>query len=246
MSRVTDPGLLDLPAPLLSAIDGVLAGAPPWLRLIFWGASGALLSMALYRLLSRQQALAETKQRLAAAQRELVAYDGEFDGLLPRIAAVLRASGRQLWLTLWPTIAASLPLLFLLAWLSNAYGYRLPAVGEPLAVSVTPATLPLPWQGPLAWPAQSVTYRDSAGEPLFELPLSAPVPLLHKRQWWNGLQANPLGYLPAAGAIEQIEFQLPEQVILPFGPTWLRGWLPTWLLATMACSLLIKWRWRLH
>ena len=40
-------------------------------------------------------------------------------------------------------------------------------------------------------------------------PLSAPVPTIHKRQWWNALVGNPLGYLPDSSRLEGIELVCP-------------------------------------
>jgi hypothetical protein len=43
-----------------------------------------------------------------------------------------------------------------------------------------------------------------------------------------------------------VHLDLPQPTVLPFGPDWLRGWLPTTLLVLVALSLFLKVRWRLH
>ena len=43
---------------------------------------------------------------------------------------------------------------------------------------------------------------------------------------------------------EDGRWQRPE--IIPFGPVWLRGWLPVFLLGLIVFSLLFKWRWKLR
>ena len=69
--------------------------------------------------------------------------------------------------------------------------------------------------------------------------------VLHTRQWWNVLLANPAGYLPdTAGALE-ITLQLPEMSLLEFGPGWLRHWLFWLLLPSIVLGFYWRWRWKL-
>jgi hypothetical protein len=70
--------------------------------------------------------------------------------------------------------------------------------------------------------------------------LSAPVPTIHKRQWWNALIGNPLGYLPDSSRLEWIELGLPQREYLPFGPAWLRAWYVVFFGVLLAASLAIK------
>ena len=56
---------------------------------------------------------------------------------------------------------------------------------------------------------------------------------------------NPLGYLPADTEVEAIHIGLPPIELLPFGPSWLRGWLPMFLVVMTVSSLWWRWRWKL-
>jgi uncharacterized membrane protein (DUF106 family) len=115
-------GLFDLPAPLLSWLDGQLALVlPPFWRVVVWGGLSAALSMGLYRRLSQQKAIARVAVELAESRQELSRYQGDFQGLKPRLGRMLRLSLRQVRLTFLPAVAASVPLLFLFPWLGPTF-----------------------------------------------------------------------------------------------------------------------------
>jgi len=100
----------------------------------------------------------------------------------------------------------------------------------------------------IAWPAKGTTLQllGPNGSTLLVLPPIRPTPVLHKRQWWNALMANPAGYLDDNNIVELVQLELPEKQFIPLGPPWLRGWLPTFILYLLAFSLLLRWRWRLR
>jgi len=99
----------------------------------------------------------------------------------------------------------------------------------------------------MPWPDANTTPTlvDEQGNTLMQLPTQRPTSLLHKRQWWNMIIANPSGFIEPESRIEQLVITLPEREIIPFGPDWLRGWLPTFLIVLIVFSLVFKWRWRL-
>ena len=46
--------------------------------------------------------------------------------------------------------------------------------------------------------------------------------------------------------VAAVHIGLPQPIVLPFGPEWLRGWLPMTLLVLVVLSLFLKFHWRLH
>jgi hypothetical protein len=233
-------GLLDLPAPLFAWLDGLLSGfLSPTLRLVTWGIIGAGLSMGAYWLLSPQKRIAEAKADALAARRALDAYDGEFAGAWPLISRLLNAAVRQLGLVTGPALLASLPVLALLVWLSTAYGYAFPSDSE-IPVRTLPETGALRAQPVQAQAGHEVVVLDGAGNVVQRIALSAPVPTIHKRQWWNALVGNPIGYLPDTSPLESIELALPQKEYLTVGPAWLRAWYVVFLGVLLAVSLAIK------
>lgn len=238
-------GIFDLPAPLFTWTDQVMSGfASPTLRLILWGLVAAALSMGLYWLLSPQGKLTDVKVKALKARKDLNAFDGEFAEAWPMMQRMLGLSFKQLGITTLPAILASIPVLALIVWLGTAYGYRLPADGGPIGVQTTPEVEAL---GEIRTPesaspqnAPRLLVTDSGGEIISDISLAAPVPTIHKKQWWNMLFGNPLGYLPDDGEIEAIAFELPENEYLGFGPGWLRPWYVPFFTILVLGSLAIK------
>jgi hypothetical protein len=238
-------GLLDLPAPAFAWLDRLLSGvAPPTLRLAFWGLLGAAISMGVYWLVSPQRRIAAAKADAAAARRRLDAYDGDFEGAWPLIRHVLGSAFGQLGLVTWPAVAGSLPVLALLVWLSTAYGHAFPANDAEIAISTVPQTLQArlePGADPASGqPAPRIVVVDDGGQVVEQVPLPAPVPIIHKRQWWNALIGNPIGYLPDHGPLERIELAIPQQEYLPIGPEWLRAWYVVFFGSLLCASVAIK------
>jgi hypothetical protein len=200
--------------------------------------------MGAYWLLSPQARIARAKADALAARRALDAYDGELAGAWPLMGRVLRTALRQLGLVTSPAVIGSLPVLALLAWLSTTYGHAFPADGADIPVRTTPPagaaqvqTVPADAPGELG---PQVVVLDRSGNVVERFLLSAPVPTIHKRQWWNVLIGNPIGYLPDSSPLEWIELGLPQREYLPLGPSWLRAWYVVFFGVLLAASLAIK------
>jgi hypothetical protein len=254
-------GLFDLGNSVWGLIDsGLQQFLPRGAAIILWGGFAGASSMVLYWLLSSQNKIAGLKSKARTAQQAVLAYDGDFKGVLPLVRSSLRYSLRHLTAVFLPALGASLPLLFLLAWLSTSYGYRFPEPGAPLRVCGEPAGIQLRvpsgglWSQPgedcgvIEWPrsGDSLSLRDAEGNPLVALPSAAAVPVIHKKQWWNLLLGNPAGYLDEASTVSAVHLGFPRVEVLAFGPSWLRTWEAPFFLPLILVSLLLKRRFRIH
>lgn len=252
-------GLFDLPAPLFSFIDGVLAAfLPSMVRLVLWGILAGWISMLVYRLLSNQQKIAALKSLQQQQQKQIAEFDGEFAELLPLIRGTLALGFRQLGLALAPALLASLPALIIIVWVAGAFGYRAPLAGEEISLRAEPGSSGIHWSPPalaqatdngwiVDWPADGQTLTLADGERnLLVLPLGQAIPVIHKKRWWNLLMANPLGYLPPDGPADVVHIDLPEQQILGWGPGWMRGWVFSFFMAFLLASLVFKRLLRVH
>lgn len=243
-------GILDLPAPLLSWIDGELGLVlGPSLRLAAWAVVGALLSMTIYRELTPQRRLALIEAATLRVRRRLDRHEGDIGEAMPVILRMLSLSLLRLRLVLLPAVVGGLPVIFLFVWASSTFNATLPSA--PVAARAEPATFTavvrppsphavvagpaVPSEAPLPAPAAQAADRrgkpkphvialDPGGQVVARVTLRAPVETIQKRSWWNILIGNPGGYLPADGPIDRIDLDLPRIVYLPFGPDWLRGW----------------------
>ncbi len=258
-----DFGYLGILTPLLIRIDEALGFLPPVVRILLWSAVAGFLSMTVYRLLSRQERMSGIKQEMLALRRRIAAFEGDFEALWPLLRRNLALSMRHLGLSFLPAMVAGLPVVAVLLFLSDRFDARLPEPGDPVTLVLHPADdapAPLPrfeggraeavgegrWQ--LPWPPADAPVRvlSPEGRLLVRLPLSAPVPVVARRRWWNDWIGNPAGYLPDDAGVEEIEIGLPALEVVPWGPAWMRGWLPLSLVVIVLVSLFLKWRWRLH
>lgn len=232
------PGLFDLPAPLLEWLDGRLTAiVPPAVSVAMWAAVAAVLSLELYRLVSPQARIDRLRLDARAAQRELATYDGEFEGAAPLIRRSLGLSLKRVAIILPATVLAALPVVVLLVWMSNSYGHRFPGAGEAVTVDVPPP-FEARWLAGTDNQPSRVQARQAGGRLILDLPMTFPVPVLHKHQWWNWLIANPAGYLPDDFPLDQVRLDLPRPELLSAGPSWSRGWeavfLPVLFLVALA------------
>lgn len=235
-------GLFDAAAPVLFWIDNRAAEIlPPLVRLILWGVIGAVVSMLLYRALSPQDRIARDKREIRDARRDLDEFDGEFADAFPLIRRLLRLSLQQVGRVGWPAVVASLPLLFLLGWLSTAYAYGYPPPGKTPEIKTSPSRLHAEWVANRnSGRVPHVVVADGNQRIVADIGLAAPVPVVHKRQWWNLLIGNPVGYLPDDAAVDEIRISLPQKTYLPFGPAWMRGWELTFFCSLVLVSVFIK------
>lgn len=256
-------GLLDLPSPLLGAIDAGMAaiGLPALLRVLAWGAVGGAIGMWLYRRYSPQQRIADVRAELRIVQKELADYDGEFGGLRSLVGRQFGLVFTQLRLTFGAALLAGLPVLLILPWLSNAYDARYPEPGQVVTVCATPAAAAagVHWKGGavgvadaagcwnVAWPSKAAALQ-LVQDPLtlLELPTGVPARLVHRRSPLNGLIGNPAGYLPDASPIQAVSIALPANELVSFGPGWLRGWEASFFTPALLVSLWLRWRWKLN
>lgn len=257
-------GFFDLPSPVFSFIDSYLAimlGSFP--RVLIWGAIGALASMLIYRLLSRQHVLSELKIQAKQLQNTINSFDGDFTELLPLIGQNLGLSFKRLWKTFIPAMIASLPLLFLVAWCSNQFGYDMPATGDRISIRLEQGSayyLESQWvpdEGILLlddmtgwnmpWPSKNRSVKlKTNNQTTLSLPPDTAVPVIHKKQWWNTLIANPAGYLSTDSQIDIIYIDFPQHALFQFGPEWLRSWWFSFFAALILVSLILKIRLSIH
>lgn len=250
-------GLFDLPAPLLAAIDQVLAIAlSDFFRLLFWGIVCGWLTMVVYRLLSRQDAIAELKSQQKVQQEAIAKFDGEFNELMPLIRRTFSLGFKQLGLSMGPALLATIPILFIVAWVATAFVYETPGPGNIIEVIAEPKAENLSWSGnagatvtengwQITWPAieESIELIEE-DSPLLELSSDELHGVIHKRKWWNWLIANPAGYIPDDSATDSVQVGLPTRQFLSFGPGWMQGSLfvffSTFLLASVAFKFLMR------
>lgn len=246
--------LLDLPFPLFNIIDAGLGVILPAAgRLVVWGAFAGAAAMGLYALVSNQARIGAQKAAIRDVQGRLKAAQDDFGETMRLSKANLGASFKLLRMVTGPALLSSLPLVFLLVWVAEAYAYRTPAPGDAVPVAFTPPAAAVevrpagafaasPEGGALRWPAEgTIELRDGQGQ-VWAAPADGPMPpvLVHKRLWWNWIYGNPAGYLRDDASLEEVRFTQTPQDVLGFGPGWLRGWELVFFLSVVVASLTTK------
>lgn len=229
----------------LSAVDGVLAFLPAWMRILLYGGLTGAGAMLLYGVLSPQRRLAEIQGALADARARVHAAQGEdLDEIGRLVKTSLGLSFRQVGLVFVPTVLASLPVLLAIAWLQSAYSHTLPGEGRPVKVEYrTGAGVEAAPASPVPWPApdEAVTLTGPSGVELVTLPLEHARARITPRSWWHALFANPAGYLPDEARVSVVALGLPEREILDVGPRALRGWPGLFLAALAVAAVMVKY-----
>jgi hypothetical protein len=133
----------------------------------------------------------------------------------------------------------------MLAWMSTSYGYYLPSDRGSVSLRAQPDGYAAQWADD-APDRPSLIVRDGAGREVQRLDVAAPVPVIHKRQWWNALAGNPAGYLTDDAPLDLVEIGLPQHHYLPFGPSWLRGWEAAFILMLSIAAVTMKRTFRIH
>lgn len=239
-------GLFDLPTPLLERIDErLIAFLPVPAAILIWSVIGAVLCLELYRICSPQARIARIRQEAGAAQERLSAFDGEFADAWPLIRNLLGLSLKRVAIVLPATLIGAYPVVVLLVWLGNSYGYALPEPGEAVVPEVSAPLTALWLDGDDVEPARIQALQPD-GEIALEVSLIAASPVIHKRAWWNLLFANPAGYLPDDAPVDEIRTGLSRREMLAAGPRWLRGWEAFFLPGLILTALAYKHVRRIH
>lgn len=252
-------GIFNLPAPVFEGLDRLMGvWLSPAARLGVWALLASIVSMALYRGCSRQAGIRAVQEEAHAARRALLGYDGDFAGFSMLARASLAAPLRWLVLVSGPALLASLPVVLVVVWLDGEYGYDFPSAGQTVEIRLDPPMVGGLWTGKdeagaagvrfIAWPSAGHSERllDELGDTLLALPHAAPVPIIHKRRWWNTLVGNPAGYLGDGSAIDSVSLGLPRQDVLGFGPTWARSWEWPFFALLLLFSAIAKKLMRIH
>ncbi len=226
-------------------------------RLLLWASLGAAISMAIYAMTSDQRAIEAAKKGAAALRSRLLddAGDLEVSTDYQQIRALLALSFKQFWLVLKPSLLASVPLIALLTWISNSFGYVTPPAGSVVQGRVLAAHTSgdAPRIGAyrrmlFLWPVgdSTATLTDNRGAAVAEIDPGSAVPVIHKRLWWNLFIGNPLGYLPDDSDFERVEFELRPRRFFDGPADWMGGWELSFFTVMIVVSLAIKFVFRLR
>jgi len=246
-------GFFDLLNPVFGVLDNTILGwAPAWLIVSFYGLVSGILTMVVYAKVSNQEALnkgkIESKEALAAMKQ--LDPDADSEVVMATMKRAIKAPLIQAKNSIVPALVASIPLIFIMVWISQAYSYTTPDAGSQISAQLNPVVSVQQNEQvqvndnddlSLSWPATGeIEVAEQGGGVIAAVPASTRTPILHKRQWWNMLFANPAGYLDDGSPISAITLDLPKIELLGFGPAWMRTWWFIYFLVLMTAAIAIK------
>ncbi|MBL4659313.1 MAG: hypothetical protein JKY19_03080 [Alcanivoracaceae bacterium] len=245
----------DIFAPVLSLFDDMIEPfTSTFIRLVFWAYIAAMISSVIFKRLSNPEKINALKIKLKAMQDQLNQHEGEFAELKDLAVNTIKLSMKRMVLTFIPALLASIPVIFLLTYLSNRYELHEPVVNEVVPININ-------WEkldanntvsifkrdelikkeniNSISWPEKNqilnlIDDTTNIEILIFPSPISR---IIHKKKWWNNLIGNPAGYLAEDSSISSIEFNYQQQEIISFGPKWIRGWLFIFFFMTMIFSV---------
>ena len=248
-------GFFDLLSPVLSWFDNLVSPfTNEFVRITFWALVSALITSLVFKKLSNPDKISSLKTDLKAKQKELNNHDGEFSEIKDLAIDTMKLSIKRMGLTFMPAMLASIPIIFVLTYLSNNYGLMQPNTGDPIPIQVTweqsskeslisivqdGKTLESGEINSINWPSDSkaielVEKQNSNILIQFPSQLSS---IIHKKQWWNSLIGNPIGYLNDDSNVSHIEFAFKNNKIIEIGPEWMHGWLFVFFFMTILFSI---------
>lgn len=245
-------GFFDLLNPVFAVIDSYALGwAPAWLIVSIYGLVSGVITMLVYARVSNQEALSRGKieSKEALAEMKALDPDAEPDVVMATMKRAISAPLNQAKNSLLPALAASVPLIFIMVWISQTYSYDTPEAGSLIPVQVNPDTSLLESNGiqavedgyQMVWPSSGeLELMDEGGAIVAAIPSSLSIGILHKHQWWNALFSNPAGYLDDSSPVDSVTLSLPNIELVGFGPDWLRTWWFFYFLVLMSAAIGIK------
>jgi len=245
--------VFDLLSPAFSGLDDLISPfTNEFIRIAFWALVSALVTSLVFKKLSNPEKISSLKVTLKAKQKELNDHDGEFSELKGLAIDTMKLSMKRMGLTFMPAMLASIPIIFVLTYLSNNYGLQHPSAGDIVPIQVTwedgknPSKIAVKQSekstqseltDTITWPQlNQTTQLLESDNAIITLPMPVS-PIIHKKQWWNNLIGNPVGYLNDSSQINRIEFSFKSQKIISFGPDWMHGWLFVFFFMTFAFSI---------
>jgi len=246
-------GFFDLLSPIFNAFDNIISPfTNDLVRITWWALISALVTSIVFKKLSNPKKITSLKVDLKAKQKELNDHDGDFSELKGLAVETMKLSIKRMGLTFLPAMLASIPIIFVLTYLSNRYDLDEPNAGDVVPLNIVWEDQSVPSQlsiqrgdmtlqteniKSLNWPESDQTIRLQEGnKAVVTFPIKKST-VIHKKQWWNSLIGNPAGYLDNESQINRIEFTFKENKIINFGPSWMHGWLFLFFFMTLTFSI---------
>ena len=247
--------------PVLSIVDGWFAGLLPLsVRLSMWGALAGILSITIYAKISPQASIAKMKTKTRSLQREMLNVDLVFADFMRLSKENLKTSLRLFFTVLGPALASAIPVILLAIWIHACLAYEAPPTPDDLEVMTEDRNIELQllnYNELNEISKNEIQARNFAvsEEIVIKIdnkviysgnPLSPPMPVIHKRRWWNVILDSPAGYIVKDAPIDSIKLNISRKQIIKWMPGWASGWEVPFFIFVLIAALGIKLGFRIE
>lgn len=246
--------------PFLNGIDSVLEGIMgPFGRVCFWGMISGVVGIALYGCVSNQARIRDYKANIQLLRGRLGRENLDANQALTLAFRNLQVSLGLLRVVTPSALLSTGPVIVVMLWSSTYYGYEKPLDGEQVKI------ISRPWVADIRIEMDGNKFSDSDGTFSIQCcadsglalvapdgliyrgnPFRPPVPLVHKRQWWNLIIGNPAGYLEDDAAVAEVAFDVNPRKLSEGWPSWMSTWEFPFFGSLLVATLLLKYVYRLQ
>ena len=246
---------------VLNLVDGWLASLLPLaVRLAIWGALAGSLSMIIYAKLSPQASIAKMKTKTRSLQRAMLNMDLVFADFMRLSKENLKTSLRLFFTVLGPAVVSAIPVILLAIWIHTCLAYEAPPTPDDLEVMTEGRSIELQllnYNELNEISKNEIQARNFAvsEEIVIKIdnkviysgnPLSPPMPVIHKRRWWNVILDSPAGYIVKDAPIDSMKLNISRKQIIKWMPGWASGWEVPFFIFVLIANLGIKYGFRIE
>jgi hypothetical protein len=206
---------------------------------LIWGILAGSLAFIIYWISSNQIAISEIKNEMKILRAKMfdssLEDKSEYNSLAKKN---LSLSFKLLGKILLPAVISITPVIIIALWYDMNHSYYVPLDGEKVNVSTYPTLSELDIE------PFELTSKDIEGNTFLHLtfnyielsiysnniliysgtPFKKPIPYITKKNWWNLLLGNPIGYIDDNANFEAIIFDYPEKILFSKLPKIINGW----------------------
>ena len=215
--------------------------------------------MWLYLLASDQLGIAALKNETRMLRKRMLAEDLENKEVMSIAKENLFVSLRLVTKVFFPSLIASLPVLFFVIWLSSHMTYDRSNDATGVSVNVIPSVGNLEFlpndmfilkEGEIRLMMKSELQTIKVVSPeglVYEgRPQAHPVDGVYKKQWWNTFLGNAAGYVENNATVDEIKWGFPRRIYLEGVPSWMSTWEFPFFASLIIVAIVLKFTLRIQ
>lgn len=239
-------GLLD---PVFRFVDSLLSFLPDFVRLCLWGALAGLVTMLIYKKLSRQDKITQMADEVKAIKARLDVMDVSDKEYKSLIMQSLKLGMKRLKVSIGPALISAIPVIFLAIYIEGHYAYSDPQPGDKAAIVMgNPEGVEVGKAQRLSngfvfnWPQEGQVLTVKTNDDKSVLDISPDTRLGHAAA--PGLSRTffgaPAGHIPKEAGVDHLQVVTTPRAIFKDYFVMQHQWAIVYFMALMIASIAIK------